>query len=66
VAGALEESEYRRLLSEAGFADVELEVTRVYDYHELAARAGVQSLSRGSQNAPGRVVSAFVRGRKPA
>src|SRR5205807_1391142 len=66
VAGALEESEYRRLLSEAGFANVELEVTRVYDYRELAARQGIQSLSSGSEDAPARVVSAFVRGRKPA
>ena len=31
VAGALEESEYRRLLADAGFGDVEVEVTRVYD-----------------------------------
>ncbi len=31
VAGALEESEYRRLLTDAGFGDVEVEVTRVYD-----------------------------------
>jgi arsenite methyltransferase len=36
VAGALEESEYRRLLTDAGFADVEVEVTRVYDPKELA------------------------------
>jgi arsenite methyltransferase len=36
VAGALEESEYRRLLTDVGFADVEVEVTRVYDPKELA------------------------------
>jgi arsenite methyltransferase len=36
VAGALEENEYRRLLTEAGFGDVEVEVTRVYDPQELA------------------------------
>src|SRR3954451_915483 len=36
VAGALEENEYRRLLTDAGFADVEVEVTRVYDPKELA------------------------------
>jgi SAM-dependent methyltransferase len=36
VAGALEESEYHRLLTEAGFGDVEVEVTRVYDPKELA------------------------------
>jgi arsenite methyltransferase len=36
VAGALEENEYRRLLTDAGFTDVEVEVTRVYDPRELA------------------------------
>lgn len=36
VAGALEEQEYRRLLADAGFGDVEIEVTRVYDPRELA------------------------------
>ena len=36
VAGALEEQEYRRLLTDAGFGDVEVEVTRVYDPKELA------------------------------
>jgi arsenite methyltransferase len=36
VAGALEENEYRLLLTEAGFSDVEIEVTRVYDPRELA------------------------------
>ena len=36
VAGALEEGEYRRLLTDSGFADIEIEVTRVYDPRELA------------------------------
>lgn len=36
VAGALEEREYRRLLGEAGFTEVDVEVTRVYDPHDLA------------------------------
>lgn len=40
VAGALQEDEYRRLLAEAGFGDVEVEVTRVYDPRELAASLG--------------------------
>ena len=39
VAGALEETEYRRLLSEAGFHDIGIEVTRVYDPKALAASA---------------------------
>jgi arsenite methyltransferase len=40
VAGALEEQEYRRLLAEAGFGDVEVEVTRVYDPSDLAQTVG--------------------------
>src|SRR5215203_504369 len=40
VAGALEEGEYRGLLTEAGFGDVELEVTRVYDPQELRESVG--------------------------
>jgi ubiquinone/menaquinone biosynthesis C-methylase UbiE len=67
VAGALEEGEYRRLLAEAGFEDVEIEVTRVYDYQELVERAGDQRHQLpASPAAAGRIVSAFVRGRRPA
>jgi len=39
VAGALEETEYRRLLADTGFRDVGIEVTRVYDPKALAASA---------------------------
>jgi ubiquinone/menaquinone biosynthesis C-methylase UbiE len=35
VAGALEEQQYRRLLTEAGFTEIDVEVTRVYDPQEL-------------------------------
>src|SRR5439155_6606517 len=34
VAGALEETTYRRLLTQAGFAEIDVEVTRVYDADE--------------------------------
>ena len=40
VAGALEEDTYRALLADAGFADIGVEVTRVYDPAELAANTG--------------------------
>jgi SAM-dependent methyltransferase len=53
IAGALEETTYRQLLAEAGFADVGVQVTRVYDAQALAASGG-------------RLVSAFVRATKPA
>ena len=53
VAGALEEDEYRRLLADAGFGDVEIEVTRVYDPRELAESTG--GGRRRAAAAPGRV-----------
>jgi SAM-dependent methyltransferase len=33
IAGALHEDEYRRLLAEAGFADIDVEPTRIYEEH---------------------------------
>jgi arsenite methyltransferase len=77
VAGALEEREYRRLLSEAGFRDVEVQVTRVYDPRDLAesARGDESCCGAGAafdssgyarfDAAGGKLVSAFVRATKP-
>jgi SAM-dependent methyltransferase len=77
VAGALEEGEYRRLLSDAGFEDIEVQVTRVYDPKDLADSAGGGASCCGGGDAfdgsayaqydasGGKLVSAFVRARKP-
>jgi ubiquinone/menaquinone biosynthesis C-methylase UbiE len=69
IAGALEEGEYRRLLTAAGFDDVEVEVTRVYDVDQLAQKAqnawNAESYARFDASG-GRIVSAFVRAKKPA
>ena len=66
VAGALEEAEYRRLLADAGFRDVEIELTRVYGAGALAEDMGCCGASCGTTDASsGRVVSAFVRASKP-
>jgi arsenite methyltransferase len=77
VAGALEEQEYRRLLAAAGFTDVEVAVTRVYDPKELAesARSGESCCESAGEwdlsaygrfeASGGRLVSAFVRAHKP-
>ena len=68
VAGALEESEYRRLLAEAGFAEIEIEPTRIYraeDAREFLKSAGLDAGSAGAQ-VDGKFMSAFVRARKPA
>jgi arsenite methyltransferase len=70
IAGALEEHTYRQLLSDAGFADIGVEVTRVYEAHDLAASDCCDSLASASSFAElaasgGRLVSAFVRATKP-
>jgi arsenite methyltransferase len=65
VAGALEEGRYRELLADAGFSEVDLEVTRVYDTQELAESTGCCGGAPPENfDGQGRVVSAFVRARK--
>src|SRR5579883_389713 len=70
VAGALEEDTYRALLREAGFVDIEIEVTRRYsldDIDQSGASGSIATLSPEERSAvDGRFVSAFVRARKPA
>ena len=69
LAGALEEDTYRRLLAEAGFTDIEIEVTRRYSVQDVAESGGgsaVASLSSDERiDIEGKFVSAFVRARKP-
>jgi len=69
MAGALEEQTYRRLLLEAGFTDIEVEVTRRYSLEEVAesgAQASIASLSTEEQHTVnGAFVSAFIRAHKP-
>ena len=60
VAGALEENEYRQLLDDAGFVDIDIEPTRIYAFED----AGLgEALAREIN---GRVMGAFIRARKPA
>jgi SAM-dependent methyltransferase len=72
IAGALEEMTYRRLLSEAGFTDASVQVTRVYDAQDLAASdccgdsLATQSGFHDLTASGGRLVSAFVRATKPS
>jgi SAM-dependent methyltransferase len=71
IAGALEETTYRQLLAEAGFADASVQVTRVYDAQDLAAsdccgdNLATQSGFKDLTKSGGRLVSAFVRATKP-
>ena len=67
VAGALEESEFRALLEEVGFTDVDIEPTRVYEAADAAAF--LESAGIDASVVPlveGRFMAAFVRARKPA
>lgn len=69
VAGALEEDTYRALLREAGFVDIEIEVTRRYsldDIDQSGASGSIATLSVEERSTvDGRFISAFVRARKP-
>jgi SAM-dependent methyltransferase len=67
VAGALHEDEYRDKLAAAGFADIEVEVTRVYEVDEVRDLAdGFGIAIEESWLSGGRLCSAFVRARRPA
>jgi SAM-dependent methyltransferase len=60
IAGALEENEYRRLLADAGFSEIDIQVTREYDPRELAESLASESSCCGG-SAPGWDASAFAR-----
>ena len=67
IAGALEESEYRAKLGDAGFEEIEVEPTRVYraeDAREFFARANLD-IETIAPTVDGKFMSAFVRARKP-
>ena len=68
IAGALEEQVYRRLLKDAGFVDIEVEPTRIYEFEdarEVLSGAGLDAdvLAR---EVGGRIMGAFIRARKPS
>jgi arsenite methyltransferase len=66
VAGALHEDEYREKLAAAGFVDIDVEVTRVYDVDELGDLADDFGLEvEKSWLSAGRLCSAFIRARRP-
>ena len=66
IAGALQEPEYRSLLAEAGFADIDVEPTRIYRAEDARAFLGDAGIDPAQADAlDGRVMSAFVRAVKP-
>jgi hypothetical protein len=68
VAGALEESEYARLLGEAGFEQIGIEPIRVYHFEDAKAFLAGAGLDGEvlAREVGGRVMGAFIRARKPA
>lgn len=68
IAGALEESEFRKKLAAAGFVDIEIEPTRVYrleDAREFLAGQGLDVDAIAPQ-VDGKFMAAFIRAVKPA
>jgi arsenite methyltransferase len=68
VAGAMEESEYRRKLAAAGFGEIEIEPTRVYSVEDARQFLTTQGIDVDAiaPHVEGKFASAFVRARKPA
>ncbi len=67
VAGALEEAEFKQLLTGAGFDAVDIEPTRIYkaaDAKTFLAEAGLDRPGL-AESIDGRFMSAFVRATKP-
>lgn len=68
IAGALRDSDYRAKLAGAGFEDIDLEPTRVYqieDARQFLAGQGID-VDAIAAEVDGKFMSAFVRARKPA
>jgi ubiquinone/menaquinone biosynthesis C-methylase UbiE len=67
VAGALTEGEFRTYLTEAGFEQIDIEPTRIYEFED--ARAFLSGAGLNSEilarEVGGCVMGAFVRARKP-
>jgi SAM-dependent methyltransferase len=67
IAGALEESDYLAKLGKAGFENIDIEPTRVYDIEDARAFLSTEGIDVDAI-APlvdGKFMSAFVRARKP-
>jgi arsenite methyltransferase len=67
IAGALQDSEYRAKLADAGFEAIEIVPTRIYDIkhaREILSRNGID-VDAVAPQVDGKFMSAFVRARKP-
>jgi len=67
VAGALEEEEFRTLLAESGFVNIDIEPTRLYkadDARVFLQESGVD-VAANLDEIDGKIMAAFVRATKP-
>ena len=66
VAGALEETEYRKKLEAAGFKDIRIEPTRIYEAEDARELARTKDVSESAlESLGGKFMSAFVQAVKP-
>jgi arsenite methyltransferase len=68
VAGALTEREYQRLLGQAGFEEIGIEPTRIYQIEDAKTFLEGTGLNTEvlAHEVGGCVMGAFVRARKPS
>jgi ubiquinone/menaquinone biosynthesis C-methylase UbiE len=68
IAGALDETDYRRRLAAAGFEDVEVEPTRIYNIEDARTFLSGQGIDVDvmAPQVEGKFLSAFIRATKPA
>jgi SAM-dependent methyltransferase len=67
IAGALEERDYESKLQAAGFAEIDVELWRIYnldDARSFLTESGID-VDRVAAEVAGRVASAFIHARKP-
>ncbi len=68
IAGAMQDTEYRDRLAAAGFEQIEIEPTRVYDFEDARRFLGAKGIEVDTiaPQVAGKFISAFVRAVKPA
>jgi len=67
VAGALDEQEFKSMLSDVGFENPSIEPTRVYTHADAAALLEGTGLDPAlASGVEGKILSGFVRATKPA
>jgi hypothetical protein len=67
IAGALEESDYKDKLATAGFVQIEIEPTRIYNVEDAREFLSNQNIDVDAiaPQVEGKILSAFIRAVKP-